>query len=715
MKERLGHYKVIGELGAGAMGTVYEGLDEKLDLKVAIKVLSKDIVSDPQNLIRFEKEARAAALLKHPNIAHVFFVGRTDDNLPFYVMEYIDGYTLAEVIRQRMRMTGRQIITIIKQTCNALQIAAEKGILHRDVKPGNIMIEKRTGAKLVDFGIAKVTEGDIELTTTGMALGTPKYMSPEQANGDKIDFRADMYSLGVTMFELLTGFPPFKSDTPVGLLMKHVKEPVPDIYSFNQQFPRGLCRLIERMMAKSPHERYRSYEEIIADLNTAMVNQNGFLSAEWTYCPQDGVNTMLEDGVRCSLCKTTIEPPEREEIYMSVKLTGFDGEEGRARIVQYMKSSTNRSEEVIRGMLKHLPLTLSPRLVYDRAKSLQRKFYSFGGEIELTKVGVKKVKTGGVRPLLQLNTSNPYSMGEKEAQPIVIVKKVRWPIWAAAVAVLFFVVLLKMGIVKVTPEFNFTGNAEVREAGIGGRGAVAGIPGALDKERKAKDSVDSVYNGIEHISSAGNCRFLSRELKDDKLLKALGVVCEQNLFRILMATGQDSVEQLLFKVDGEVDSTIMAPTFGLNLPAKPGEIILLGKRLQPERPIVQGMVVALVAREILRKMAGGKRLPPWLENGVALSLMDRIVPDIYKPERILKGSSRFMDGEEWDQAFEEHNAKAYAQAVSFVNYLIHTYKFDSILRVAKLIEQGTDADTAISIVYYKNASELLQAWFVGKK
>ena len=185
------------------MGAIYRAIDDSLDLQVAVKMLNPRLAEDKEILKRFEREARSAAKLQHPNIAHVFYSGR-HKGLPFFVMEYVDGVPVSEIIEKRYRVTGGKMIEIIRNVATALSYAEQFGIIHRDIKPSNIMLTSRTETvKLVDFGLAKDIHDQTDITLTGYTIGTPNYLAPELGRGKTADFRSDMYALGVTFFELL--------------------------------------------------------------------------------------------------------------------------------------------------------------------------------------------------------------------------------------------------------------------------------------------------------------------------------------------------------------------------------------------------------------------------------------------------------------------------------------------------------------------------------
>ena len=380
----LGHYKVLGKLGSGAMSDVYLGYDEDLQIHVAVKVLTDAILARPELVQRFKIEARAAARLNHPNIAHVYYFNFKGET-PFFAMELVEGVSLADVLERRLRFTLRQYLDIFSQSVRGLRAAAVRGIIHRDIKPGNLMVGRDGLAKVVDFGLAKV--GDEKgLTQTGTMMGTPYYLSPEAVRGEELDLRCDIYSLGVTMFQVLVGYPPFDSDTPFGVMMQHINTPAPDAWDYNDQFPRSLCRFIERAMAKERQERYANHEAV---LNALTIVRDGLsartLNEEIAFCGVCDVNTLAR-GDLCSRCRNHYGGQEEPETYYDLYLTGFRDQQGEENSAAYISEAVGRRIEVVRRTMATLPFKIGHRLSYERAKKMQRRFYELGGDVELKRL-----------------------------------------------------------------------------------------------------------------------------------------------------------------------------------------------------------------------------------------------------------------------------------------------------------------------------------------
>ncbi|UCH97707.1 MAG: protein kinase [Candidatus Aminicenantes bacterium] len=250
-------YKVKKELGAGGMAKVYLALDSKLDRPVALKVLSPAFAENSRITKRFIKEAKTAAQLQHSNIVSIFDVGK-QGGMYYFAMEYLQE-NLKDRLKRGTGIKPREALAIIKDVAKALSYAHKKGYVHRDIKPDNIMFRKDGAVVLVDFGIVKAVNEKTKLTRTGISVGTPQYMSPEQIKAKKIDGRSDIYSLGIVLYELLTGQVPYQADDLVKLAMQHTGDPVPQLPVRLKDFQ----PLIEKMLAKNPHERVRNAEGLI--------------------------------------------------------------------------------------------------------------------------------------------------------------------------------------------------------------------------------------------------------------------------------------------------------------------------------------------------------------------------------------------------------------------------------------------------------------------
>jgi eukaryotic-like serine/threonine-protein kinase len=260
----------LGEvLGYGGMAEVHRGLDTRLGRDVAVKVLRADLARDPQFQMRFRREAQNAAALNHPAIVAVYDTGEVQSEfgpLPYIVMEYVDGQTLREIVKTQGPLTQRQVIEVMADVCAALDFSHRHNIIHRDVKPANIMINHAGAVKVMDFGIARALGEGQNVTQTAAVIGTAQYLSPEQARGEAVDARSDVYAAGCVLFELLTGDPPFTGDTPVAVAYQHVREEPRRPSEVNPSIPSSLDAVALKALSKNPANRYQSAAEMRADL-----------------------------------------------------------------------------------------------------------------------------------------------------------------------------------------------------------------------------------------------------------------------------------------------------------------------------------------------------------------------------------------------------------------------------------------------------------------
>jgi serine/threonine-protein kinase len=259
--EKIGIYEVKSELGRGGMATVYRAYDPRFEREVAVKVLPSELLhADPQFRLRFEREAKIIAQLEHTAIVPVYDVGEADGQ-PYFVMRYMNGGSLSDRIKAG-GITIEDAARILGAIAPGLDEAHSKGIVHRDMKPSNILFDKRGNPYISDFGIAKLSQAQAGNVTGSAIIGTPAYMAPEQAQGTEIDGRADIYALGIILFEMLTGKQPYEADTPMAVAIKHITDPVPHIRQTNPQLPEGVDAIIQKAMAKDRNERFSTAVEM---------------------------------------------------------------------------------------------------------------------------------------------------------------------------------------------------------------------------------------------------------------------------------------------------------------------------------------------------------------------------------------------------------------------------------------------------------------------
>src|ERR671925_751397 len=263
-----GRYRLEARIGAGGMSTVYRAMDETLQRPVAIKLMNREVASDSDQLERFRREARAVAQLSHPHVVGVIDAGE-DESRPYIVFEYVEGETLKERIRRLGRLPVTEAVAYAIEIARALESAHASRLVHRDVKPQNVLIDPDGRAKVTDFGIARSLEAQ-GLTATGRVLGTTDYVSPEQALGHEVTAQSDIYSLGIVLYEMLTGEAPFQADTQVAVAMKHVREPLPDVQRRRPEISASLAAVVERATAKETRNRYTTVDELVHDLEEVL-------------------------------------------------------------------------------------------------------------------------------------------------------------------------------------------------------------------------------------------------------------------------------------------------------------------------------------------------------------------------------------------------------------------------------------------------------------
>ena len=264
-----GRYEILGLIGIGGMAEVYKAHCRVLNRNVAIKFLKEEFVSDMEFNSRFEAEARASAGITHPNIVSVYDVGE-DLGRKYIVMELVEGITLKDYIGKRGKLSWRDSASVAGQIASALACAHKNGIIHRDIKPHNIILTKTGIAKVADFGIARAVSKTTIVSTDRNIIGSAHYFSPEQGLGGEVDKTTDIYSLGVVLYEMLTGTVPFENSNPISLAMMHRNSPIPPIENYTAGVPEELCKIVYKAMSKQPADRYQQAEQMVSDLKSVL-------------------------------------------------------------------------------------------------------------------------------------------------------------------------------------------------------------------------------------------------------------------------------------------------------------------------------------------------------------------------------------------------------------------------------------------------------------
>lgn len=334
----LGQYTILEEAGRGGMATVYLAKQTSMNRNVAIKVLPPHFLHDPSFLERFKREVEVISHLEHPHILPIYDYGEAE-GMPYIAMRFLGGGSMAQMIRRGVPDL-EELIRPMRQISQALDYAHMQGIIHRDLKPGNIMLDEAGNAYLSDFGIARVMGSDL----TGSAIiGTPAYMSPEQANGTQIDGRSDIYSLGVVLFELITGREPYQAETPMALLLKHLNEPMPPARDFRDGVPESVEHVLSKSTAKDPDERYSSTKEMSDEFEQALRSNNVTQQSSPTKTPNNAetkINPELEN-------KATVQAmPDMPTMQQSSSALKDSSPELEAEIERRVQSALKESQQI---------------------------------------------------------------------------------------------------------------------------------------------------------------------------------------------------------------------------------------------------------------------------------------------------------------------------------------------------------------------------------
>jgi len=321
--QTMGQYRMVERIGQGGMATVYKAYQPSLERYVAVKVLPTYLAHDPGFAARFEREAKAIAQLNHPNILPVYDSGQ-EGELSYIVMRYVEGGTLKKLLGQPLALD--RVVDLIAQVGDALDYAHQQDIIHRDVKPANVLLDRGRWALLSDFGLAKMTGASMQITRTGVGVGTPAYMSPEQAQGKLVDGRSDVYSLGIVLFEMLTGQVPFEADTPLAVLIKHLTAALPLPREVNPDISEPVERVILKAVAKAPEDRFQRAGEMVEALRRAAVEKG---PPEEEVVPDGPIKVVIEERPpeKEVVLKDSIKVVKEEELKTRIEIVEEEGEE----------------------------------------------------------------------------------------------------------------------------------------------------------------------------------------------------------------------------------------------------------------------------------------------------------------------------------------------------------------------------------------------------
>jgi hypothetical protein len=366
----LGQYRIVEQIGLGGMATVYKAYQPALDRYVAIKILPAYYAHEPGFAERFTREARAVAKLTHPHVLPIYDFGQ-EDGLSYIVMQYVDAGTLKNMMGQPIELMT--VADIIQQLAGALDYAHEQGIIHRDVKPSNVLMDRGRWVLLSDFGLAKMVEGSVQLTGSGVGVGTPAYMAPEQGQGLKVDQRADIYSLGIILYEMVTGRVPFEAETPMAIVIKHITESLPLPRALNSDLPESVEQIIMKALAKSPEDRYETAGKMAAALRKAVAGMDTAVAGAVPSPPAGVVGaveapTVLDEEGVTQVVSSPVTPSASSRkrfpiwlvavvgVFLLILLIGFFALIRRARIERFQQAIRATQTVEAQSLVTEVPL-----------------------------------------------------------------------------------------------------------------------------------------------------------------------------------------------------------------------------------------------------------------------------------------------------------------------------------------------------------------------
>ena len=684
--QQLGHYELLGGLGRGAMSEVYIARDLQLDRLVAVKVLSEQIVRRADGVARFEREAQAAARLEHPNVATVFY-SSTHIGKPFYAMELIRGWSFQELIESRVSYSLAQLLPLFAQACAGIGAAYLAGVTHRDVKPGNLMITEAGLLKVVDFGLARLSEEGSRSQKRGI-MGTPYYIAPEVIKGSQGDHRSDLYSLGVTFWEILIGRPPFDGDTPRDVLRMHLEQEAPRIDSLNPELPSGLSNLVAELMAKDPANRPEDYREVLDRLRTLPLSGSK-LERRLRWCNTQSLNTFSEEE-HCSLCSRPYTQRSRPESF-HVDLVAWRKSDAQRAAAEYIATALGQPPEDIEPLLEPLPFRAAFRAHRGRARRMHREFHELGAEVEL--VPADDAEARGSLPIRTLPVSPAWPQGENlqasgnwssaASSRTIIRERRRLELLTAILTAL----TLLLGVMFIQT------NAQLQSS----RSKVAGLEARL--LRLATDVVrasSTVQPKFLIFDSSLTLDKHVRETAEAELSRSVGAVSQK-----LTSLGS------IFPLEVQITASPLLGPSGEPLWRE----ALWAPRLEfPASGITQVTAAQLssisrnlITRSALRK-ACGPMTPGWLLIGLS-TLMESGTPEPAAGDVSPGQSIRSIPAApgEASQADQE-------RAVSFVDFLVRRGGWESINGVIRALMLGKSSEEALLRTYGVSVEELEAEW-----
>jgi len=388
--KQLYEYKLLAPLGSGGMADVYLGKDLNLQRAVALKVVNRSRREDQRAWDALLKEAEYASRINHPNVASVYRSGEWEGR-PFYVMELLSGGSLAELIQQRISFTLHQYLALFAQASAGLHAAVAAGVFHRDVKPGNLMLDTTGRLKITDFGLARLK--DEVATRTTWLMGTPLYIAPEIVQGESGDVASDLYSLGATFFHLFVGQPPYSANgRPFGVIDQHRHAPIPDLKAVSKKAPHGLRELLRDLMAKSPGDRPENFLEVGGRIRAiASQIRVSKLEDHIRWCTVDQVMTPSV-GDRCGICKNRYSTSITARQLFDVLIVGWQDPTSPDRVAEYIAKSMGQEPQTIQGQVTETPFVVGSRITAEFAGRMGPVLTGLGAEVEVVPAAAQRAE-----------------------------------------------------------------------------------------------------------------------------------------------------------------------------------------------------------------------------------------------------------------------------------------------------------------------------------
>jgi len=664
-------------------------------------------------------------------------------------MELIDGWSLGDVIEARVRFRIDQVLSLLAQCCAGLQAAQDAGIVHRDIKPANLMVGMDGVLKMVDFGLAKLSD-DKSLTRTGTMLGTPYYMAPEVVKGDGGDHRADIYSLGVTIFHLLLGFPPYEADTPYGVMMKHINRPVPEPGQENPRLPEALTALVTSMLHKDPTLRPDSYKVIQARaMQIAAELPPTELMARLAWCRHESKNTTDQAG-RCSSCQKPYGGSDRPARF-HVDIVGWHRNGADEEVAAYISKAVGRPVEVVSPLLRDLPFRAAFKAPRERARRMQKAFYEMGADVQLepadeARGGDKQVKELPFKaywpPQPEGLTSEELSRpaGALDTRALRAVALPGKPALGTITAIGLGALSLVLAIALFVERSDEPADVDPPVAPVAIEPPVE--PATEPTPEPSGSGWDGSFGGAEPTTAAIEAPEPVGEAPDeapvaviepDNLPEERAIDLESGLFAATLGPNVDgrtaqAALVVLEDVASDIDRTLSLRTSGLQLrftdapliddagarswPAANYAPVLefpLGGASGPTEASFEPAAKLLYARSAVRR-AGGASVPPWLLVGLSLVLEQGSVGPLAVTDLVQQGQAAPL-GLPVELGINPPPTELLLR--SFASWLVDEHGWSKVARLLESLERTSNLEGAFVTAFGSSPTELEQDWLAA--